>query len=540
MNKILLSGVTTFAALAVVVGGTTAFFSSQASVTGNTIAAGTMNLLLTEAEGGNSPSATQSDIWQFDEMAPGGAPEQASVWLRNSGSVPGETLGIAIANGWTNPSNIAGQMRITEMTLDGNNLLEGGAGATIPDYEGPTNCDLEVNFGANDYTTIGDAVSNANNGDVICVGPGSYSDTWEPNNPIDVNQEVTIASTEGPDTTSSIGFDVTADNVTIAGFAIVDPNATNGVFASNVSGLTVTHNHIKDIASANTSGSAQGIYLDVNTTPMADIEFSNNRIENIGNTGLPVSAKGIYIGDTAGGATVDGITIEHNVIDGVAASTQSTYAAGGRGGYGIMSNNAGNSKDMLVKNNSVRNLTGMWATAIGLEGNTQDAVVELNDISSLNANDVAGNTGVNFEDNIYSTSVAVDQNNFESDMNGVIINPNFTSFTGTVDATNNWWGDFDPSDQIIENNGTVDTGNFAGGPFAGFVNGNDFNSNGFADLGDLRNDPVTNSDITLEEYTGTEDKEFVMGVQLDGPTTDNSFQGLALDDMELVFTLEQI
>ncbi len=119
---------------AVVASGTGAFFSDTADVTGNTFTAGTLDLQLTQNEGGGSPADTQSALWNFTNMAPGGTPEDSSVWLRNVGSVDGATLGVAVLSGWTNPSNIAAQMRITQMTLDGNNLLEGGAGATIPEY----------------------------------------------------------------------------------------------------------------------------------------------------------------------------------------------------------------------------------------------------------------------------------------------------------------------------------------------------------------------------------------------------------------------
>jgi hypothetical protein len=108
---------------------------------------------------------------------------------------------------------------------------------------------------------------------------------------------------------------------------------------------------------------------------------------------------------------------------------------------------------------------------------------------------------------------------------------------GTVVAQNNWWGDFNPSDQT---NGLVTTTNFAGGPFAGRVGGVDANSNGYADLDDLRLTAVTGITPGLDSYTGSNDQEFVLAVQLDGPTTGNDFQEAVLDDYEIEFSLNQI
>ena len=104
---------------------------------------------------------------------------------------------------------------------------------------------------------------------------------------------------------------------------------------------------------------------------------------------------------------------------------------------------------------------------------------------------------------------------------------------GAVNGQNNWWGDFDPSDNI---RGSVNTNGFLGGPVSGLVNGNDANGNGFADLQDLNNDPILNAGVGLD---GGEQKPFVLAVQLDGPTTGNEFQGASLTT-DIVFTLNQI
>jgi predicted ribosomally synthesized peptide with SipW-like signal peptide len=507
MNKLLLSGVTTFAALAVVVGGTTAFFSSQASVTGNTLAAGTMNLLLTEAEGGNSPSATKSDIWEFDEMAPGGTPEQASVWLRNSGSVPGETLGIAIANGWTNPSNIAAQMRITEMSLDGNNLLEGGAGANLGDYEAPTSCDQTLSSPAN----VNTAISSATAGDVICLEAGTY-------NEFTVDKGVTVAGLNRPSSGQAAVIQASAGTVKTL------VNITS-------SDATVTGLQIDGSVTSFTGSQLAGIKLDPDTTAIDDVTVSYNYIKDLTNTTSGVAVKGIQTFDN-GTIGITNSVIAHNYVSDITASTN--------GGYGIQT--VSDLDNVAIEHNTVRNIDGAWGAGIALDAKTNVGNTNVSVTDNQLTNNIWGAPELDGASVSIQVEHLVDQTGFTIERNNILGLLHGGGSAGAasgpdVDAQNNWWGDFDPSDQIF---GPVNTSNFAGGPFEGFVNGNDFNSNGFADLGDLRNDPVTNSDITLEEYTGTEDKEFVMGVQLDGPTTDNSFQGLTLDDMELVFTLEQI
>ena len=385
MKKLLLGGLGTFVVLAVVVGGTAAFFSSQASVNGNAFAAGTLNLALTQAQGGSSPQSEQVALWNFTNMAPGGTPETASVWLRNVGTIPGATLNLEIPDGWTNPNEIASQMRITELMYDGQSLLVGGAGAVIPEYEAPISCDWEVNFGTNDFSTISSAIAGANAGDVICVGPGDYNSGWELADPIVVNQEVTIVSVEGPDTTSSVAFNVTADNVTIKGFEITSPNSSNGVFAADVDNITVTENVIRDIGTALPSGSAHGVYLKPTTQTMAGAVLTFNRVENIGNPNLTVSAKGFYIGDTSPVHGISDVRVENNIVETVRTS---------RGAYGLLANHGGGTTDLKFKNNTVSDLEGAWEMGISLYNDTPGAEIVGNDFS-----DIPTGFAVNIENN---------------------------------------------------------------------------------------------------------------------------------------------
>ena len=97
--------------------------------------------------------------------------------------------------------------------------------------------------GAN-YTSIQDAVNNANNGDTILVYNGLYTEN------LYVKKELTIRSNYGnPDDTiiqaanSSIHvFNVTADSVTISGFKITGAASKSGIFLEGVKDCIVTNN----------------------------------------------------------------------------------------------------------------------------------------------------------------------------------------------------------------------------------------------------------------------------------------------------------
>jgi len=502
---------------AVVASSTGAFFSSQAAAVGNTFAAGTMDLQMTANQGGGSPTNALSAQWDFDNMAPGGTPEESSVWLRNAGSIDGATLGVAIPAGWTNPSNIAAQMRITEMTFDGSSILEGGAGATIPEYEAPTNCTATLSGS----DTITGAIAAAAPGDVICATGSNYSAAWEGSSVITVDEEVTIVSVNGPDATQVIPFDVEADNVTIKGFEITDPNSTFGVYASDVDNIIVTENQIQNIGTALPSGSAHGVYLKPVSVPMTGAAITYNQVENIGNPALTVSAKGFYVGDTSPSQGMDDVEISNNIVETVRTT---------KGAYGVLVNHGGGTTNLVVENNTISDLDGGWEQGVSLYNDTPGAIVRFNSMSDF-VGTGTGAAGVNVENNPSATTVVIENNNFNTTVPTGVLNQT----AAVVTAANNWWGGFTAIAA-----GSVDTTPIAGGPFAGLVNGNDFNGNGYADLHDLRNDPILGITPGLDAYDGSNDKEFVMAVQLDGPTTGNSFQGLSLEDVDIEFTLNQI
>jgi hypothetical protein len=530
---------------AVAVSGTGAFFSSQATATGNVFAAGTLDLKLTRVEGGATPATSKDAQWDFSNMAPGGTPDESSIWLRNTGSLSGGhvTIGADFANNGSDPTQLAigKKMRITTMIFDGNNLLEGGAGATLAEYQEPTTCTVTATPG-NLVATVGGATA----GSVVCVDAGAYN----PGTLAITVDNLTLVALHAPDSVDAAVItgilDVTSDNVTIRGFDLQNPTDSYGVNIHNgAQGITVADNIIHNIGTGLAEGSAQGISIQNGAFGGTGYTITGNRIYDIGNltlnkgAGSGSSAKGIYLGDTTAILLSD-VTIQNNIIHDIFASTLPFNGnLGGRGAYGILTNVNGGTSNLVVMNNTFYNLEALWVHAVGLERGTPNALITLNNFSDFtDYKSPSDAIAVFLEDNTDGATVVVNQNNFGANVSlGVALHP--TTASGAVDATNNWWNDFDPSDQVYNGGGSIDFSGFANGPFAGLVNGVDANSNGYADLHDLRASDITGILPGLDPYDGSNDKEFVMAVQLDA-SADNSFQGVSLSDVTIEFTLEQI
>lgn len=520
---------------AVVASGTGAFFSSSATNTANVFTAGSLVLKMAHSENGTYES-TKSAAWTFTNMVPGGTPEEDSIWLKNTGSIDGMTLGVDLDNASASVPGTAAQMRITKMTLGGNSLLEGGAGASITEYMEPATCTVTATPG-NLVTTVGSAVA----GSIVCLDTGSYN----PGTLSISADNITLVGKHDPSGSNAANItgtiSVTGDGVTVRGLNITNPSAGYGISVTGgADGLTFADNVIYGIGTSLSEGSAQAISIQNGAAGGTGYSIVNNHLYNIGNTSLikgagsGSSAKGIYLGDTSASTNaLDDVTIENNIIHDVFASTAPWNGnLGGRGAYGVLTNVKGGVTNLVVKNNSIYNLDGLWSHAIGLEGLTTGASVTYNNIYNLVNHKVENDSvAVMVEDNT-GAGIVIQNNNLLAAF-GVV---HATVGGASVNAKKNWWGDFDPSDQVYTVGPNIKTGDFAGGPIAGFVNGNDWNSNGYADLQDLNNDPILNAGVGLD---AGEKKLFIMAVQLDGPTTSNNFQGASLTT-DVVFTLNQI
>ena len=542
MKKILIS----LAIIGIVAGATLgitgAWWSSSATSQNASFHAGTLHLQLwgknTSGSGSNMWRDAVGETWDTSNMVPGGNVLSATLSMKNTGSIDSDHMDFSVVNSNPSVGTMSKYLRVTKLAYDGKSLLQGGAGAVIPDYIAPTICNVNVNVPgvAGSVHGIVAGIAAASSGDTICVGPGNYTASWEESNPIVVNQSVAIVSLQGPAHTTSIPFDIKANNVTIEGFTITNPGSGTGslygIYIDHVNNAVIEDNVIKNIGTGLSQGSAQGVYLNGGTgTGVTSFTVLNNVITNIGNTHMlhstsgSGSAKGIYIGDTHGTGTITGVVIKNNDISKIYASTAAWIGSpsygGGAGAYGILAgfsapSLSGSTTGMIIQNNTIDDLEGLWSHAIGLESSTPNASIVMNDIYGLvDHKSPSDSIGVLLDGNNTSAStVTIHDNNFTPNLTWGVVNLQ----PGTVDATQNWWGDFNPSDQI---GGNVTYAPYLNNAYVGFINGSDYNHNGFADLNDFAHSPIVG---VKEGLKAGEQKNLNMDVQLDGATP-NTYQG---------------
>jgi hypothetical protein len=304
-----------------------------------------------------------------------------------------------------------------------------------------------LNVPSGPYPTIQSAVSAAVAGDTIVVAAGSYSENVtiatasltlkgaQAGNPVagrtfGSGGESTVS---GALSTGVGVITVNAANVTIDGFSItnvVTAFAAHGVVVkSGGHYATVTNTIFDTITTTDTggNGTAQAIYLEGGPD---NVSILNNRMNNVQSFR---SAKGVIIGDNgAPNASVNAL-IKGNVMTKIKST--------GRGAYGVAVGNAaalsGGVSGLQIRDNTIEDLNGGWAHAIGLEANTPGVVVDGNSISDLVAAS-ADNIAVWFEVNPSFSSGLVNHNSFENVGYGIAVHP---ALSGTpVDGTCNWWG----------------------------------------------------------------------------------------------------
>ena len=474
---------------ALAAGGTYAWVNDQQSSTGNTYSSGDMTLKLSNDNSNWTDNVATT--WNYTAMAPGGTPNVDKLYLKNVGLLAGKKIGFSLANSNDGGTGFEKLVRITQMELDGQNLLTGGAGASFAGYVPENPCTVTVTTGNSIQTAINDAVF----GSTICVDAGTYPES------LLINKKLNVVGVNPPD---SAGKAVLAGTISITADG-------SSVQALDIEPGTVAHQGSAITISAN------------------DVLITDNIINNV-NSPDAGSVKGIYAGDSTGAGTRSGLAIIDNRITNIIESH-------GKGAYGILlnygSNNTGLVQDTVIQNNTIANINGGWAHAIGLETKTPDTLIKFNDIHDITA---AGldSVAVMIEDNPNGDSVSVTENNFGSNLRWAFVSKSTSA--GVVYAQNNWWGDLDPSDQIAELGATFDTSNFAGNAFSGFINGTDTNANGYADMQDFRLNPIVGFDFELPT---DEVKQFIMGVQLDGPATTNGYQGNSLVT-DVVIDISQI
>jgi nitrous oxidase accessory protein NosD len=151
---------------------------------------------------------------------------------------------------------------------------------------------LEKRLGTR-YHTIQTAINEANAGDTILVGPGTYNES------LTIDKSVTLRSAKGAAETTLDGdhssenyymVKIKADNVTLDGFTITNPKYNGTADASGIviglggrkSNIRITNCVIHDIGTPNRENVSFGTF-GLNVGPVDGLEIANCHIYNIKN-----------------------------------------------------------------------------------------------------------------------------------------------------------------------------------------------------------------------------------------------------------------
>ncbi len=309
---------------------------------------------------------------------------------------------------------------------------------------------------------IQNAIDAAAAGSTINVEAGSYDEN------INIDKALTLDGTNAtvdPNSTSWITTDesiisptsgtavtVASNGVTIDGFTITNGGAAGtGIYSSDNSNLTIKNNIITNIGNSSNDVVGRGIEV-VSTSKVIDtVLITNNKIDDI-TSGLwktgddSTSASAISVGWSNGEYDIKNLSIKDNVITDINANTSSwDTATKGQGAYGILlnlgaDNDGGKVVAPQITGNTINTLDGLWAHAIGLEGDTPGATITGNIISGLIGHKSGtDDVGVILQDNTGAGTVVISKNQFASNIIGVK-NLLSDSNIGTTTATENWWG----------------------------------------------------------------------------------------------------
>ena len=293
------------------------------------------------------------------------------------------------------------------------------------------NTTLSCDDVVNDGESVQASLDAATGGETVCVGPGTYVEN------LDVQKPITLRSIAGPDVTtlqglggpSGVAIRVRARDVTLRGFTIKNPTGAFGIDISETpttDNVLIENNVFTDIGPSSDDCNplcfgAQGIWVEQGD----GIVIRGNTFTNLTGEG---STKAVLISQsTVTTPLVTNLIFEDNVINGIVSNQ--------RGGYGFQT--AGPTTGLIVRNNTIQNLTGLWATGIGLESDTPNALVQGNTLQNFTGT-TYGSVGVNVESNPSAATITVAQNNFLSGLDAGAVN----KVTGTtLNAEDNWWGD---------------------------------------------------------------------------------------------------
>lgn len=323
------------------------------------------------------------------------------------------------------------------------------------------------------FCSVQDAIDDAETlaGHEITLPAGTFSEDININKGIvlkganatiagcDVRGEETIIE---PETGGTTPITVSADGVTISGFTLTNSGGHYAVYNSEHGGFTFTNNIITQVGNNTESGNTHALFVNVNNASIDDINIANNKFRDI-HAGIkdPAisngSASAIFIGDSQAAGNITGLVISENCIDLVRAATIPFASAskGGKGAYGILlgygGSGGGNVVDAQITNNDISDIEGLWAHAIGLEGNTPSADVLNNNIHTIiDHKSPSDAVAVLIEDNNDVADIMINNNSFTNVDLGV-----WNKMSGSVNASCNYWGSVDQSDIQNKINGGV-------------------------------------------------------------------------------------
>ena len=300
---------------------------------------------------------------------------------------------------------------------------------------------------ATPYTTVGAAVAAAAAGDTVKVCPGNYAENVTVDKPLMLKGAkfgVGVGSrTFGSANESTIAglLTIQAADVKVEGFSLSNPNHELGVLVKTTGSNAVIKKNIVQTVGSNTFvGSTVGVYLEHGPDGVSVV---SNRISDV--QSQTASAQGILVGDSTSADPSLNTKIDNNII------TDITSIA--KGAYGVQVNNGASSAltavgyaEVSVRGNTIEGLKGNWAHAIGLEGETPNAVVNHNNMNNLtdtNPVPLADVIGVYFEDNQFYFTAEVNQNSLNIGSGyGLAVHPSLTARYPSlnVDGECNWWG----------------------------------------------------------------------------------------------------
>lgn len=295
------------------------------------------------------------------------------------------------------------------------------------------------------YVISGDAISSvitaSEAGDIITIGAGTYAASLNVSKSLTLQSTVASGSSTGAPVIQGL-VTVGADDVTIKGLKLTNPSG-NAIYAAGRSNLAILDNLFEAVGTTSTTN-VHAITLTGSSTAsteiLDDVLIDGNAFSNIGNPSGSQSSSAITVGFSTHSFELTNLVITENVISDVNANITN------KGAYGILinvgANGSGNVTAPIISTNTISDLEGYWAHAIGMEGNTPNALVEDNVISDVTDHKATPDAvAVMVEDNANAGTLTIRNNYFLQNVAVGVVRT--SSCTGTVNASNNYWNDND-------------------------------------------------------------------------------------------------